>query len=96
MLYNTTGKTFAIEPSRILRLNYKNIYLSLKDLLDNDQIDATINRLHQIQAAIKRTAKENPNFLLEPFEWSDQTINEERFQNNETYFKYYLRKLGDV
>lgn len=33
---------------KILSLNYKDIYLCLKDLLNDSQIDATINRMHQI------------------------------------------------
>lgn len=79
---------------KILNLNYKDVYLCLKDLLNESQINATTNRLHQIQNAIKQTVKENHTFLIEPSEWNTQTIEEELSINSDTYFKYFINKLN--
>ena len=78
---------------KILSLNYKDIYLCLKDLLNDSQIDATINRMHQIQNAIKQTMKKNKTFLIEPSEWNTQTMEEELSTDSDTYFKYFINKL---
>ena len=79
---------------KILSLNYKDIYLCLKDLLSESQIDATINRLRQIQNAIKQTIKENNTFLIEPSEWNTQTMEKELSIDSDTYFKYFINKLS--
>lgn len=80
--------------NRILSLNDKDICLCLKDLLNDGQIDATINRFHQIQRAIRETIKINPKFLLECSEWNKTTIEEELSIDNDTYFKYFMNKLA--
>lgn len=81
---------------KILSLNYKDIYLCLKDLLNDSQIDATINRMHQIQNAIKQTMKKNKTFLIEPSEWNTQTMEEEFSIGSDTYFKYFIKKLKSL
>ena len=78
---------------KILSLNSDDIHFSLKDLLNDTQIDATISRLCQIQNAIKQSLIENPMFLLDPSEWNDQTMKEELSISNDTYFKYFVNKL---
>lgn len=78
---------------KILNLNYKDIHLCLQDLLPDIFIDAVINRLHQIQGAVKKTIKENKDFLIESTEWSEKTMEEELSINSETYFKNFMRKL---
>lgn len=79
---------------KILSLNYKDIHLCLEDLLSDAQIDAVINRIHQLQNAIKQTVKENQSFLLEPSEWTSQTMEEELLIDGSTYFKSFMNKLN--
>ncbi|MDR2074570.1 MAG: hypothetical protein LBP36_04375 [Oscillospiraceae bacterium] len=79
---------------KILSLNDKTIYLCLQNLLPDISIDAVINRLHQIQNAIRKTIKYNENFLIEPMQWNEKTMEEELTQSNETYFKNFMKKLN--
>ncbi len=79
---------------KILNLSDQDIRCCLEDLLSNSSINATLNRLHQIQNAIRKSINQNPHFLVELSEWSDQTIDEELSVNYDTYLKYYVKKLN--
>lgn len=80
---------------KILSLNYKDIENCLKDLLIESQIDATINRLHQIQSSIKHTMKLKNDFLLKSnSDWTEKTMQEETNTHNKTYFNSFLKNLG--
>ncbi len=79
--------------NKILSLNAQDITMNLKDLLDESQINATISRLNQMQHAIEQTKRKNPNFLLPPSEWNEQTIQRELSINGDTYFKCYVNRL---
>lgn len=80
--------------NKILSLNDEDIRICLKDLLNDNQIDAAISRMNQMQNAIKQTMKENPKFLIEPAEWSSKTMEKELSADNRTYFKYFMEKLN--
>lgn len=78
---------------KILNLTCEDIRCCLKDLLNDSQIDATINRMRQIQDAIRQSVTKKPMFLLDPLEWNNQTINDELSIDNGTYFKAFINKL---
>ncbi len=79
---------------KILALEPDDVQICLQDLLNEVQIEATINRLRQLQNAIKNSMKANPDFLLEPSEWNNQTIEDELSINGDTYFKHFVDKLN--
>ncbi len=58
---------------RIERIDPEMIRFALKDLLKDDEIDATIDRLNKTREAIARQRMEDPSRLLEDDEWNDDT-----------------------
>lgn len=58
---------------RIELLDPETIRFALKDLLTDDEINATIRRLDKTRNAIERQRMEDPSRLLEDDEWNDDT-----------------------
>lgn len=58
---------------RIEQVDPEMIRFALKDLLKDDEIDATIDRLNKTREAIARQRMEDPSRLLEDDEWNDDT-----------------------
>lgn len=58
---------------RIELLDPETIRFALKDLLTDDEINATIGRLDKTRNAIERQRMEDPSRLLEDDEWNDDT-----------------------
>lgn len=83
-----------VTAEKILNLSSRDIYTCLKDLLPNNLIDCVINRVNQIQAAIRKTRQDNKNFLLDEAQWSESTMAEELAINQDTYFKNFMSKLN--
>ena len=80
--------------NKILNISDKDVCYCLKDLLNEDNINATLDRLHQIQNAIVKSVSKNPHFLIEPSEWDRKTIDEELSSNYNTYLKNYVKRLS--
>ena len=78
----------------ILKVSDNDICCCLKDLLNENNINATLNRLHQIQNAILKSVNKNPRFLIESSEWNEKTIDEELSSGYNTYLKNYIEKLN--
>lgn len=68
--------------SKILNTDEQVIRETLLGILDNEYIEATINRFLQIKNAIKATVVERPTFLLEDYEWNELTMIDEINYNN--------------
>lgn len=68
--------------SKILNTDEQIIRETLLGILDNEYIEATINRFLQIKNAIKATVVERPTFLLEDYEWNELTMIDEINYNN--------------
>ena len=58
---------------RIELLDPETIRFALKDLLTDDEINATIRRLDKTRKAIEKQRMEDPSRLLEDDEWNDDT-----------------------
>lgn len=58
---------------RIEKLDPEMIRFALKDLLTDDEINATIGRLDKTRKAIEKQRMEDPSRLLEDDEWNDDT-----------------------
>ena len=58
---------------RIEQLDPEMIRFALKDLLKDDEIEATIDRLNKTREAIARQRREDPSRLLDDDEWNDDT-----------------------
>ena len=78
---------------KILNVSDEDVCYCLKDLLNESNINATLDRLHQIQNAIVKSVSKNPHFLIESSEWDKKTINEELSSDHNTYLKNYVKKL---
>lgn len=68
--------------SKILSIDEQIIREILFEILDNEYIEATINRFLQIKNAVKATLVERPNFLLEDYGWNESTMMDEINYNN--------------
>lgn len=77
--------------NNILNVTDNDLGCCLKDLLNEDNINATLNRLHQIQNAIVKSISKNPRFLIESSEWNEKTIDEELSSDHSTYLKNYVK-----
>ena len=78
----------------ILKVSDNDIRLCLKDLLNEVNINATLNRLCQIKNAIEISKNKNPHFLIEASEWNEKTIADELTSDHDTYLKQYVKKLN--
>ena len=77
---------------------------TLFGMLDNEYIQATIERFLQIKNAIKATLVDRPGFLLEDWEWSESTMMDEinyndaipkdKFKNDDRIFHHELTYFG--
>ena len=81
--------------NNILNTTDNQIRAALFDILEKEYIDSTINRLHQLQAAIKNSIKKVPNFLLNENEWNDKTIKEELDSKYYSYLKLFRDKINE-
>lgn len=80
--------------NRILKLNAHDIKACLEDVLDEDDINSTIERLVSLQRAIVITGNRNGNFLLNINQWDGNTIRDEINVTGDTYFKHFLKRLS--
>lgn len=81
--------------TNILNTTDNQIRAALFDILEKEYIDSTINRLHQLQVAIKNSIKKVPNFLLNENEWNDKTIKEELDSKYYSYLKLFRDKINE-
>ncbi len=80
--------------NRILELTAQDINACLGDILDEDDINFTIERLISLQRAIVITTNRSSRFLLNTNQWSGKTIREEMDVKGDTYFKHFLKMLN--
>lgn len=90
--------------NKILSTDEQIIRETLFGMLDNEYIQATIERFLQIKNAIKATLVDRPGFLLEDWEWSESTmmneinyndaIPKDKFKNDDRIFHLELTYFG--
>ena len=90
--------------NKILSTDEQIIRETLFGILDNEYIQATIERFLQIKNAIKATLVDRPGFLLEDWECSESTmvdeinyndaITKDKFKNDDRIFHHELTYLG--
>ena len=79
---------------RVLSITDEQLTSTLSDLLDKKYINASINRLHQIQKAINRSIENDNKFLLDDDEWTEEHIQEEKENGcKRSYFNVFVRGL---